>query len=75
VRQKVPKTDPTIEYKCDICEIKLVSKEQLDIHLVGKKHMKKLAPKPNQNVNPNPEKKAKDNGIELNDEKTPIPTI
>lgn len=36
------KSEP-VEYNCEICNIKLVSQQQLDIHLGGKKHKKKLA--------------------------------
>ena len=29
-------------HKCDLCNLNLLSKDQLQIHLTGKKHLKKL---------------------------------
>jgi hypothetical protein len=36
----------SVQFRCDICNINLVSEQQLEMHVGGKKHQKKLA-KPN----------------------------
>lgn len=32
-----------VQFKCDLCNLKLASNEQLQCHLVGKKHLKKAS--------------------------------
>ena len=33
---------PSAEFKCETCNLNLVSNDQLQVHLTGKKHLKKV---------------------------------
>ena len=44
------------EFKCDICNLSLISKDQLTIHLAGKKHLKRAQANCSDKSDPNTKK-------------------